>query len=272
MNRVFVLGDIHGDFKPIRDFATYMNSTYDEKKKIDPSDTMILLGDAGLNFFFNHRDTEIKKKLGKYNLTYFVIRGNHEQRPEILAEQNPDGWAVETYFGGPVWVEKEFPYIKYAADFVSVYYIHGHKTLVIPGAYSVDKWHRLQNGWSWFEQEQLNPQEMLAGEQLALMDHYDIVLSHTCPIQYEPTDLFLGCVDQTMVDKSMERWMGKLERQMDYKLWLFGHYHQYRVVVDNVLGGDVMMLFNDIALDLDEYFKENSPYLASIEFHSSRRN
>ena len=267
MNRVFILGDIHGDFKPIRDFVTYMNSTYDKNKKLNPSDTLILLGDVGLNFFFNHRDKEIKKKLGKYNLTYFCIRGNHEQRPEILAEQNPEAWTVETYFGAPVWVEKEYPYIKYAADYVSIYYINGHKTLVIPGAYSVDKYIRLQNNWSWFEHEQLTPNEMFAGTRLAVSDSFDLVLSHTCPIQYEPTDLFLSCVDQSKVDKSMERWMGKLEREMDYKLWLFGHYHKYRVIVDDLSSNDVIMLFNDVVFDLDKYFELNSPYLASIHFH-----
>ena len=61
--------------------------------------------------------------------------------------------------------------------------------------------------------------------------------------------------------------MGKLEREMDYKLWLFGHYHKYRVIVDDLSSNDVIMLFNDVVFDLDKYFELNSPYLASIHFH-----
>ena len=34
-----------------------------------------------------------------------------------------------------------------------------YKALVIPGAYSVDKYYRIKNNWSWFENEQLNEQE-----------------------------------------------------------------------------------------------------------------
>ena len=52
------------------------------------------------------------------------------------------------------------------------------KTLVLPGAYSVDKYVRLANNWSWFPQEQCNEEEMAAGVALAQSDSYDLVLSH----------------------------------------------------------------------------------------------
>ncbi len=32
----------------------------------------------------------------------------------------------------------------------------------------------------------------------------DIVLSHTCPLRYEPTEVFLPFIDQSKVDKSTE--------------------------------------------------------------------
>jgi 3-oxoacid CoA-transferase subunit A len=56
----------------------------------------------------------------------------------------------------------------------------------------------------------------------------DLVLSHTCPIIYEPTDLFLSCIDQSMVDKTMERYLGEIEYKLDYRAWCWGHYHQHR--------------------------------------------
>ena len=250
MKKVFAIGDIHGDFRPIRDF-------YERNKKVetfDGSDSIILLGDSGLNYYLNYRDENFKKKLGKYPFTYFVVRGNHEERASICAEKNPDNWIKETFWGGSVWVEKDFPYIKYAEDGPEVYHIPyvkepatsrcsptgcaiwddlmgEYKTLVLPGAYSVDKDYRLKMGWHWFPQEQMTLEEQeLAWDLIKQHDaEFDLVLSHTCPCSYEPTDLFLSCIDQTKVDKSMEFFLGGVEFSLNhYKAWLWGHYHAFR--------------------------------------------
>ena len=254
MQKIYLIGDIHGSFKPIRNFyQRHIQLHRDINNCID--NVLICLGDFGGNFFFNHRDIEFKKKLGTYNLTYFVIRGNHEERPSICAAKNPDKWHTEEFWGNTVYVENKFPYIKYALDEVAFYYIpyvkipyylrddnketgdiewedlmDVYKTLVIPGAYSVDKYKRLEEGWSWFPQEQLSESERLAG--LALIEKHswncDLVLSHTCPICYEPTDLFLSFVNQSMVEKDMECYLGQIEYTLDYKAWFWGHYHAFR--------------------------------------------
>lgn len=272
--KIYLMGDIHGNWKPIRDLYQRHPYTFNANEN-----TLILLGDAGLNFFFNHRDEEFKKKLGKFPFTYFVVRGNHEERPSICAEKNPDKWHKEPFWGGAVWVENDYPYIKYAEDFVSFYYIPAgldyvspenssdddievqkyYKTLVIPGAYSVDKYRRLEAGWSWFPQEQLSESEQLVGLSLIEQQGWkcDLVLSHTCPVIYEPTDLFLSVVDQSMVEKDMERYLGQIEHQLDYKVHLWGHYHQYReyprdIGVPCIENPRQLMLFNDYAVDLED--------------------
>lgn len=276
MNKIYIMGDIHGSFKPIRDFHMRHNTN----KEYNIADkTIILLGDAGLNFFFNYRDEEFKRKLGRYPFTYFVVRGNHEERPSICVEKTPDKWHREPFWGGQVWVENDYPYIKYAEDFVSFYYIPSwidymppenpldddievqkyYKTLVIPGAYSVDKYKRLEMGWSWFPQEQLSEDERLAG--LALIEQQgwncDLVLSHTCPVCYEPTDLFLPIVDQSTVEKDMEKYLGQIECQLDYSVHLWGHYHQYREYPREIgepcpKNPRQLMLFNDYAVELED--------------------
>lgn len=225
----FLFGDVHGNFKPIRDF--WLRAKLQEKMA-NKENILICLGDFGANFFLeeNNRDEQFKEKIGKYPFTYFCIRGNHEQRPSILMAEHPDEWHYEGFHGGIVMVENKYPYIKYAMDYPSLYDIEGYRTLVIPGAYSVDKYRRLQMGWSWFENEQLTDNEMNMGIKLinAIGKKCDLVLSHTCPLIYEPTDLFLSCVDQSMVDKTMERYLGHIEWDLDYKAWCWGHYHQHR--------------------------------------------
>jgi len=249
--------DIHGDFRPIRDFIKKINNI----KQLTKNDIIILLGDSGLQFFFNHRDKKLKQKLNSYKITYFIIRGNHEERPSICMQKNPDAWHMEEFWGNQVYVENDFPYIKYALDFPAKYEIptaqgNSIRTLVLPGAYSVDKYYRLNNGWSWFPQEQCNSDERAAGVALAQSDSYDLVLSHTCPIIYEPTDLFLPVVNQSTVDKTTERWLGEIEYNLDYKLWAFGHFHSLRIYPE-YQGKQMLMLFNDCFLDVYKYFCEH---------------
>ena len=53
----------------------------------------------------------------------------------------------------------------------------------------------------------------------------DMVLSHTCPLKYEPTEMFIKGLDQSTMDKSTEAWLGEIEARNDYKKWYCGHYH-----------------------------------------------
>ena len=80
MNKILITADLHGSPKPIQILSEYMKQ---ENQPLTENDIIILLGDVGANFFFNYRDTKYKKKLGKYKVTYFAIRGNHEERPSI---------------------------------------------------------------------------------------------------------------------------------------------------------------------------------------------
>lgn len=217
---IYLLGDVHGDEKVLKQFF----------KRATNVTTLICLGDFGANYFMNERDSYFKKHLAKYNCVFFVIRGNHEERPSVCMEKNPDKWHIEKAFGNKVYVEDEYPYIKYALDYPAVYTIMGYKTLVFPGAYSIDKEFRLRNGWSWFEGEQLSPAEMLMGIDLCYQHkEVDLVLSHTCPLSLEPRDLFLPGVDQSSVDKSMEHYLQDIMNDMiTYTVWAWGHYHDTR--------------------------------------------
>ena len=252
MDKVYLIGDLHGSFKPIRDF----NEWNQGRQTIN--DVMIILGDFGGNYYFDSRDSKFKQKLGKYHMTYFVIRGNHDARPSECMDAN---WHTEEFFEGLVYVEDKYPYIKYAMDGVYFYNILGQTVLSIPGAYSVDKYWRIQNHWSWFENEQLNKEEMKAGEKLiSICKSPDIILSHTCPKVYVPTDLFLKNIDQSMVDTSMEEYLGQIEYQLPpYKLWAWGHYHETRVY-PIWEGRQPLMLFNDAVLDLNQFLASNDIY------------
>ena len=114
MNRALIIGDLHGSIQPIELLSQSLNYFY--AQPLDNTDTIICLGDVGANFFLNKRDIEFKEKLKSYPCRFFLVRGNHEQRPQIIAENNPDKWTMDWYFENNVWIEKEYPNIKYAMD------------------------------------------------------------------------------------------------------------------------------------------------------------
>ena len=58
----------------------------------------------------------------------------------------------------------------------------------------------------------------------------DAILTHTSPMKYEPTEVFLKSVDQSFVDKSTEKWLDYIEEKLDYGKWYAGHYHTDKAV------------------------------------------
>ena len=193
----------------------------------EPSETaVIILGDFGANYYLSKHDWKIKHHAAKFGYTIYALRGNHEQRASLVKNMEK---VYDNFVHGYVYMEQEFPNIKYFADEVAEYNIMDKKVLCIPGAYSVDKWYRLQNDWQWFSQEQLTKEEMKYAEDQFEGEHYDIILSHTCPISWEPRDLFLNCIDQSKVDKTMEIWMEKFKDMIGWGIWCFAHYHTDRI-------------------------------------------
>ena len=99
-----------------------------------------------------------------------------------------------------VYYEEEFPSILFAKD-GEVYNLNGLKTIVMGGAYSIDKAYRLAYGYGWWEDE--------------------------------PVEVFMSGVDQSKVDKSTENWLDKIEDRLSYKKWYCGHYHTEKKI-DNL--------------------------------------
>ena len=193
----------------------------------DPSETaVIILGDVGFNYYKNKKDWKLKHHAAQFGYTLYCLRGNHEDRAGNCKYIE---MKLDEFVHGYVWQEKDFPNIKYFSDEVAEYHIMDKHILCIPGAYSVDKWYRLQNDWQWFAQEQLTEEEMKYAEKTFSGNYYDFIFSHTAPIDWEPTDLFLNYIDQSTVDKTMEVWMGKFKDMISWNCWCFGHYHQDRI-------------------------------------------
>ena len=210
---IYITGDTHGNFERLERFCERIGPTQD--------DIMIILGDAGFNFYGGYRDEYSKRRVSELPLTVFSIHGNHENRPA-----NVPTYHTATWHGGQVYVEDAYPNLLFAMD-GEVYDLDGQKAIVIGGAYSVDKPWRILRGSGWWPDEQ--PSEEIKRKVECVLEQHDwkidVVLSHTVPLKYEPVEVFLPGLDQSKVDKSTEEWLDKIENQLDYKHWYAGHYH-----------------------------------------------
>lgn len=224
-----ITGDTHGRVCPRLGQIAEQYPTYKAAET-----AVIILGDAGINFYLNKSDKKNKQAICNTKYMVYCVRGNHEERPENISTMET---VYDGYVGGEVYYEKEFPNIRYFID-GNTYLINGYTVLILGGAYSIDKWYRLNQisepgAWcGWFEGEQLSAEEQAAIMNKIKGNHYDFVFSHTCPKSNEPTDLFLDFIDQSTVDKSMENWLEEVKNAISYGIWCFGHFHADRIESD----------------------------------------
>ena len=215
---IYITGDTHGDFSRVDMLCDIGETTKD--------DILIVLGDAGINYYGGPKDEKLKAKLQSLPITIFSIHGNHERRPYTLPYYKEVKWC-----GGIVYREDAYPNILFAKD-GEIYDFNGVQTIAIGGAYSVDKEYRIQKGWGWWPDEQPSD-EIKARVEKALAEkenRIDVVLSHTTPLKYEPKEMFLSCIDQSEVDKSTEIWLDKIEETIEYKKWYCGHFHTEKTI------------------------------------------
>ena len=231
---IYITGDKHGDF----DFLDYFCEKYNTR--ID--DILIILGDAGINYYLNELDYKLKNKISKYPITLFCIHGNHEERPE-----NINTYITKEFNGGLVYYEKEYPNILFSID-GEIYNFNGNKTISIGGAYSVDKQYRLEVGLKWYQSEQ--PSEEIKNRVRESLkennNEIDVILTHTCPYKYVPTEMFLPWINQSKVDNSTEYFLDEIEENNKYNKWYCGHYHTDKTV-DKI---------RFMRYDIDEFEKE----------------
>ncbi len=210
---IYITGDKHANFMEVFYFC-YTNETTVE-------DILIVLGDSGINYYANEKDNNLKNNLKEYPITFFCIHGNHEERPE-----NINTYKTKKFHNGIVYYEEEYPNILFAKD-GEIYDFNNHKVLVIGGAYSVDKYFRLERGHNWYESEQPNDEtkKKVINVLKNRSNQIDVILSHTCPYKYLPREMFLEGIDQSTVDNSTEYFLDEIEENTNYNIWYCDHYH-----------------------------------------------
>ena len=228
--KFFITGDKHRRFDKVKKFCQEMNT----RRK----DVLIVLGDAGFNYYDDKRDDELKKEISQLSITLFCLHGNKENRP-----QNIGTYGIRSFCGGKVYYEPKYPNIYFAID-GEIYTFEGKKYMVVGGAHSVDKMRCLEEGTPFWHDEMPDDTTKKTVERHLQREGNMIygMMTHTCPVDYLPTEMFISTrqnadikrkfrkakIKKTFkpdIDRSTEIWLGKLEKELDYKVWFCGHYH-----------------------------------------------
>lgn len=215
---IYITGDTHRDFTRIKTFC--------ERQETTKNDLLIILGDAGINYYDEYEDRALKQYLERFPITFLCVRGNHEERPENIKTYKKE-FITNKSFEGNCFYEQEFPNLYFLDNGIFKLKTdkdHGYTCLNINGAYSPDKYYRLIGCGKWFKDEQLTEEEKKKIVD-QLPEKVDFVFSHTCPEKYIPREVFLPNLDQSTVDRSMEGFLDKIESRLDYKKWYCGHWH-----------------------------------------------
>ena len=215
-NRVFVTGDVHGDMDDLAQRVAKIGDT-------NKDDLIILLGDVGLFYsvYFDKPEKDEARRImaAELPITLLCIQGNHEQP---FAEM--DAEKIEL-LGGVGWEANGI----YFAGNGTVLDINGKKALVIGGAYSVDKPWRLSRGNAWWDNEELTDEELAAIERRVNGQKFDWVLTHTCPFNYLPREVFLSQIDQSQVENRTEQSLQRIYESVEFDRWFCGHFHTDKV-------------------------------------------
>lgn len=228
--KYFITGDKHRNFQYVKNFCRDINT----RRK----DVLIILGDTGFNYYEDVRDDKLKSEISNLNITLFCLHGNKENRP-----QNVGTYGIRSFCGGKVYYEPRYPNIYFAID-GEIYTFEGKKYMVVGGAHSVDKMRCLEGDMPFWEDEIPDNTIKAKVEEKLSHEHNKIygMMTHTCPIDYLPTEMFMSTRQNAAIkrkprkakskklfkpdiDRTTEEWLGKLERQLDYKVWYCGHYH-----------------------------------------------
>ena len=241
---VYVTGDCHGHWEKLFTFCITHKTT--------TSDILIILGDAGINFYNDIRDYFKRRDLMTLPITLLCIHGNHEMRPTHMNDFDPftlekldkKMYHLVPWHGGKVYKSSWMPNVLFARD-GDVYDILGKSVLVCGGAYSPDKPYRLAKGWPWFSDEQPNTRTKHRVEKAISEKNgkVDFVLTHTIPMKYLK-ELHLDPIEG--IDQTTETWLDSIENSLDYTLWYAGHFHidktigKLRIMMDDIVPlGDV---------------------------------
>ncbi len=224
-----ITGDTHGTI----DIGKVVQFFKDHEDEYTEDDYLIICGDVGVCGFDPDIEKEARKILRSLPVTVLFVDGNHEHHPRL------NDLPVDEWMGGKVhFVEPEIIHLMRG----QVYDINGTKIFTFGGAYSIDKFARIE-GISWFPEEIPTREEYEEGlDNLEKCDYQvDYIITHTAPYEVAA---FLGYGDKTNSETTLRRYFQRIADEAEFKKWFFGHFHEDEVIEDVFVA-----MYNEIVVE-----------------------
>lgn len=218
MNKVFVIGDVHGDFAGLNIILKWLTSN----NKTSKEDVLIVAGDCGFVWTNSQGEKKKRKHLDSYPITILVVLGNHENYDIIETFETTNKFGAECYKDNA----SEICYVKNG----EVLTIGKKRIWTYGGGLSIDKEYRLyydkiEGTKTWFKQE-------------IDLKNFDKAIENYKNIDYIVThDVNESCFDFLLKELKlldlrceMQEALEKIEKIGGYKRWYSGHYHPKMVV------------------------------------------
>lgn len=211
MSRVFITGDMHGEF----DISKFNSNKFAEGKNLTKDDYVIICGDFGLVWDAMPTAAEIYwlDWLNEKPWTTLFVDGNHENHVRL------DQYEVEEWHGGKVHRISDTVYHLMRGQ---IYDINGYKWFTYGGAESTDKMYRVAYK-SWWPQETPSIDEYNeAISNLRANDFkVDFIITHAAPLDILE-DFFYN---PRVKENGTPYHLHDFYQMCEFKDWYCGHYH-----------------------------------------------
>jgi predicted phosphodiesterase len=215
---IYVCGDTHGHI----DQRKLTTKNWHESKQLTKDDYLIILGDAGLVWNVNYSKKEARS-WNWYNnkpWTTLFIDGNHENFSRLFSYEFE---AVSKFNSFVKQISKSIFYLQRG----HIYTIENKTFFTFGGAESYDKPSRIA-GISWWPEELPTYKETdTAIENLKNYNNkVDFILTHTCSNEtLDKLNRIVNYNHRTKYDKTLKNFFSWVEKEISFKQWHFGHYH-----------------------------------------------
>lgn len=228
---IYITGDTHGEK------GRFRLLDQEGADEWTCEDYLIICGDFGYIYADDEDEHTFLDQLEKLPYTICFSDGNHENFPAIYR------YPCEEWMGGRIHrIRKNIVHLMRG----QVYTIEGKKFFTMGGAYSIDRYMRIEKR-SWWKEELPSDAEYREAS-AALKEHgfkVDYIVTHTAPAQIirsmrrDPNGHEFHAPDRH--DAELTGFLEWIMYEVEFKRWFFGHWH-----TDEVIFGKFRALWFDV--------------------------
>ena len=204
---IYITGDTHGEQ------ARFSPAAMPGEENFGREDTLIICGDFGYIFEANERENAFLDVLAEKPYRICFCDGNHENFPAIYA------YPKEKWNGGFVHrIRRNVLHLMRG----QIFEIEGKRIFTMGGAYSIDRYMRLEGLSFWREELPTNDEYREAAQNLEEVGkRVDCIITHTAPREVIRR---MGHYPD-MHDAELTGFLEWIMYEVKFERWFFGHWH-----------------------------------------------